>query len=201
MAGKLILMRHGEKADPFALCSTGMRRSLALAEQYLGQGASKSLFNNGEKPDAFFAVTLHTLETASPAAQSWRLPVICYSAVPINGSPLGDSPPVLQERTRQAAADMKARLVLGQIVVAVWEHHCIADPNLAVTLCGSLGLQALIPGKWQGENYNYFWIFDYAGGSPTFDKKKQKFDAAFADLPDNEWGEEMIFPAGSDCES
>ena len=199
MAGKLILLRHGEKANPFALCSVGVRRSLALEQQYLGMSATKSLFKGREKPNAFFAVTLHTLETASPSAQSWSLPVIDYSSVPIHGNAWGNSGAVLEARTQQAAADIKTRLDQNQIVVAVWEHHCIADPPPAVTLCGNLGLS--VPTKWCGENYNYFWIFDYAATSLQVDQKKQEFDGDFADLPHNDWGEKYDFPTGSDCES
>jgi hypothetical protein len=73
---RIIILRHGEKANATALCGVGISRSLALAQEYLGKGANKSLFKDGEAPAAFFAITLHSLELASPAAASWNLPVI-----------------------------------------------------------------------------------------------------------------------------
>ena len=41
---RIIIARHAEKLDPYALCEMGTQRSQALAEQYLGRGASQSLF-------------------------------------------------------------------------------------------------------------------------------------------------------------
>ena len=81
----VIILRHGEKENDFALCRVGVDRSLALAAQYLGQGAKQSLFASGEKPAAFFAITLHTLELASPAAATWEMPVMTFSSVPLPG--------------------------------------------------------------------------------------------------------------------
>ena len=37
----VIILRHGEKENDFALCRIGVDRSLALAAQYLGQGAKQ----------------------------------------------------------------------------------------------------------------------------------------------------------------
>jgi len=216
MPGKIIILRHGEKANPFALCSIGVRRSLALVKKYLGQGAEESLFEGGEPPNAFFAITLHTIELASPAAQSWNLPVIAYSAVPINNSATGDSPDVLNVRTQKAAADALDLARAGRTVVMVWEHKRIASKDLeaqyphAVTLRQHLNLSKFdddpknrVPGKWEGENYNFFWVITFgADGQPAgFEMKKQEFGGDFGDLPQNDWGEAAPALPGSDCES
>lgn len=54
----VIILRHGEKEGVSDLCRIGIERSLGLAAQYLGQGAKQSLFAPGERPAAFFAITL-----------------------------------------------------------------------------------------------------------------------------------------------
>lgn len=61
---RIIILRHGEKANPCKLCDVGTERANALADTYLGRNATKSLFANGEEPTFFFAITLHTLELA-----------------------------------------------------------------------------------------------------------------------------------------
>ena len=61
---RIIILRHGEKANPCKLCDVGTERANALADTYLGRNATKSLFANGEEPAFFFAITLHTLELA-----------------------------------------------------------------------------------------------------------------------------------------
>jgi hypothetical protein len=58
---RIIILRHGEKADKWKLCDVGQERAAALAVNYLGRGAAKSLFAPLEVPGAFFAITLHTL--------------------------------------------------------------------------------------------------------------------------------------------
>src|SRR6478672_5246486 len=73
---RIIILRHGEKADKWKLCEIGRQRADALALNYLGKGAAKSLFTEGNDPAFFFAITLHTLELASPAAASWSKPLI-----------------------------------------------------------------------------------------------------------------------------
>ena len=125
---KIIILRHGEKQNPFALCQTGVDRSLALAAQYLGQGAKRSLFAAGETPAAFFAITLHTLELASPAAATWEMPVTTFSSVPLPGI---DLTPQFNLRTQQAAgALLNDPRYHGKTVVMVWEHRHIADREL-----------------------------------------------------------------------
>ena len=69
---RIIILRHGEKADDWKLCEIGEQRAKALALTYLGKDAAKSLFTDGDEPAFFFAITLHTLELASPAVASWN---------------------------------------------------------------------------------------------------------------------------------
>src|ERR1700722_773712 len=65
---RVIILRHAEKLNAYELCELGRQRANALAKQFLGQGATQSLFAPGERPAAFMAVTLHPLETITPAA-------------------------------------------------------------------------------------------------------------------------------------
>ena len=44
---RIIILRHGEKADKWKLCGVGQERADALAANYLGRGAAKSLFAPG----------------------------------------------------------------------------------------------------------------------------------------------------------
>ncbi len=209
---KIIVLRHGEKKDGFELCSVGVQRSLALTAKYLGKGAQHSLFAPGERPDAFFAITLHTIELASPSAQSWNAPLIAFTAVPIPGNPYGDSELVLNARTQEAAAEVMSGRWDGKTVVMVWEHKHIASkkleeayPSEKITLRQLLQLDTLgsqVPDKWEGENYDYFWIATYGKGSdaPTgFEAHKQKFDAPYQNVPQNDWGVAVTLP--SDCQS
>ncbi len=214
---KIIILRHGEKKNPFELCATGLERSLALQAQYLGKGATKAnaIFDPGETPDAFFAITLHTIELASPSAQSWELPLTTFSAVPIPvtpQSPFADSETVLNARTQQAAAEvMLSGRWDGKTVVMVWEHKHIASakleaayPGTDVTLRQLLKLNLLgsqVPDKWEGENYDYFWVVTYdSQGAPTsFAAIQQDFDHPYDDLPHNAWGQAATLPC--DCKS
>ncbi|MFG1428118.1 hypothetical protein [Roseixanthobacter glucoisosaccharinicivorans] len=79
---RIIILRHGEKQDAYRLCRVGNDRAKALAAHYLGKGAKDSLFPDGTAPAAILAVTLHTMELAAPAAATWSLPVVMYSALP-----------------------------------------------------------------------------------------------------------------------
>lgn len=79
---RIIILRHGEKQDAYRLCPVGNERAQALAAQYLGKGAKDSLFPAGTQPAAILAVTLHTMELAAPAAATWGLPVVMYTALP-----------------------------------------------------------------------------------------------------------------------
>lgn len=206
----VIILRHGEKENAFALCRIGVDRSLALAAQYLGQGAARSLFAAGERPAAFFAITLHTLELASPAAATWEMPVTTFSAVPL---PKIDLTPQFNLRTQQAVgALMDDPRYDGKTVVMVWEHRHIADralelkfPDQKVTLRQLLNLDRLpdVPETWPGRTYDYFWIVEFGTrGSrvPTsFRMVRQDFAAPFNKVPSNEWGKREKLPLGNKC--
>ncbi len=215
---QIIVLRHGEKQDAYRLCEVGVQRSLALAAQYLGKGAKDSLFAKGRAPDAFIAITLHTLELVSPAAQSWNKPVILYSALPMHGQTAEQATAILNRRTQEAARDvMTGAQWAGKTVVMVWEHHHIAErrlerefPGEKVTLRQLLNLDGnkavpdtSVPETWHGDNFDYFWIVDYAKGSsrPTrFQARKQVFAAPFDAVPSNDWGTPPSYPANSKCE-
>ncbi len=200
---RIIILRHGEKGDAYRLCDVGVQRSLALAGRYLGRGAEASLFAGGE-PDAFFVITLHTLELASPAVTTWRKPLIMYSVLPRRGQ---NTTRALNERTREATADVLSKWS-GKTVVMVWEHYRIADaaleasfPDQKVTLRQLLNLDAVdaVPKTWPGETYDYFWIVDYDAGSARparFELIKQTFAALYARLPSNDWGAANVLPRG-----
>jgi hypothetical protein len=206
----VIILRHGEKENDFALCRIGVDRSLALAAEYLGQGAKQSLFAPGERPAAIFAITLHTLELASPAAATWEMPVVTFSSVPLPGV---DLTPQFNLRTQQAVgALMDDPRYDGKTVVLVWEHHHIADrklelqfPDQKVTLRQLLNLDKLpnVPDTWPGQTYDYFWIVEFGtSGSrvPTgFRMQRQQFAAPFNKVPSNEWGKRAKLPLGSKC--
>lgn len=210
---RIIVLRHGEKQDAYRLCEVGVQRSLALAAQYLGKGAKQSLFAKGPAPDGFLAITLHTLELISPAAQSWGKPVILYSSLPMHGQSAAQAIAILNRRTQEAARDvMTGAQWAGKTVVMVWEHHHIADrhlekqfPGEKVTLRQLLNLDGnkAVPETWHGDNFDYFWIVDYGKGSsrPTrFTAQKQVFAAPFEAVPSNDWGKPPSYPAHSKCE-
>lgn len=215
---QIIVLRHGEKENAYRLCDVGVQRSRALAAQYLGKGAKNSLFHKGRAPDAFIAITLHTLELVSPAAQSWGQPVIFYSSLPVHGQSEKQTEAILNRRTQEAArAVMTGAQWAGKTVVMVWEHHHIANrhlekqfPTEKVTLRQLLNLDGIasvpdssVPETWHGSNFDYFWIVDYAKGSsrPTrFEAKRQVFAAPFDKVPSNDWGAPPSYPQGSKCE-
>jgi hypothetical protein len=197
---RLVILRHGEKANAWKLCSVGAARGQALAEFYLGRDAKHSLFKNGEAPSSILAITLHTLEVAAPAAASWGLPVTLFAVLP--GEKSADALPdaALNRRTREAAqAVLSSPHHAGKTVVMVWEHRHIANAKLekhhageAVTLRQLLGLDKVpgVPESWPTSNYDYFWIVDYDGsGKPTsFNMVRQDFGGAYAGVPANDWG-------------
>ncbi|MGO9420603.1 hypothetical protein [Roseiarcus sp.] len=64
---------------------------------------------------------------------------------------------------------------------------------------------ANVPVKWEGDNYDYFWIVDYTGSQPTFTVVQQDYAAATdAQVPNNGWGakvDKSQFPEFyKDCE-
>jgi hypothetical protein len=207
---RIIVLRHGEKGNAYRLCDVGVQRSLALVGRYLGRGADESLFGD-KAPDAFFVITLHTLELASPSATSWQKPVFMYSVVPQPGRSDADTMLLLNQRTQQAAADVMQNWS-GKTVVMIWEHHHIADaklerdfPDQKVTLRQLLNLTGIdtVPKTWSGKNYDYFWIADYgpAGSDrPTrFEARKQSFAAPYQNVPSNDWDTKTSLP--SECKS
>ena len=211
---RIIILRHGEKKDGYALCNVGQQRSLALREYYLGKGALDSLFPKGTRPDGIFAVTLHCLELAGPATQSWGIPMQLYSVVPLDGQTKAEETLLLNKRTQEAAhALLTDPRWSRKTVVVVWEHDHIAKkaleeqfPHQKVTLRQLLNLDKLrnVPQDWHGGNFDYFWIVDYnipGINIPTgFSMKKQKFPAPYGTVPSNDWGTSEDLPPGSDCE-
>ncbi len=200
MPARVILLRHGEKADPYRLCKIGERRSDALAKQFLGKGAEHALFAPGEAPAAILSITPHTSETSSPIALSWGMTVTGYSVV--KGYGLKDWYDAFGPRTIQAVKDLhETPEWKGKTVVMVWDntrivqekHPRYKSADMDVTLYNLLGLAKLkgVPDEWSDTNYNYFWIIDFdpESGEPVkFELKKQDFTGEYADLPQNDWG-------------
>jgi hypothetical protein len=194
---QIILLRHAEKASFRALSATGQRRAAALAAQYLGKSATQSLFPPGQAPTAFLALTRHSVETITPAAETWALQVTNY--LDASGDEDKESDAEKDEQfargTKEAAQDIRTNPEFnGKIVVVSWEHRHIANRNLkqGATFRQLLGLASLscVPEKWPDDNYDYFWIVNYAPGNPTptsFKKVKQMFAKPYDDLPSNDW--------------
>jgi len=209
---RLIILRHGEKADAWKLCEIGEQRAKALALTYLGKDAAKSLFAAGEEPAFFFAITLHTVELAAPSVASWNKPLILYSVVPENGQSKDDFTKALNRRTQQAARGLLDNPALkGKTVVVVWEHKHIANAKLdekfereGVTLRQLLNLDILpgVPKTWPGDNYDYFWIVDFPADSNVpnkFTMMKQEFGSSFPKVPANDWDTPDGLDASSGC--
>ena len=197
---RIIILRHGEKADKWKLCEIGRQRADALALNYLGKGAAKSLFTEGNDPAFFFAITMHTLELASPAAAGWSKPLILYSVVPEKGADDDEKVETLNRRTQEAASNIMQNPALnGKTVVMVWEHKHIANEKLeakfegqGVTLRHLLKLDILpgVPKTWPGDTYDYFWIVDFPENSNVpskFTMVKQDFGTSFPEVPANDW--------------
>jgi hypothetical protein len=209
---RIIILRHGEKANPSKLCETGAERAEALAETYLGAKATKSLFAGGEEPAFFFAITLHTLELAAPTVATWSKPIILYSVVPDESDDDDLHVKALNQRTQEAAGNIMQNPALnGKTVVMVWEHKHIANEKLekkfegeAVTLRKLLKLDILpgVPKTWPGDNYDYFWIVDFPPNSNVpskFTMVKQEFGGSFANLPQNDWDTPNGLDSSSGC--
>lgn len=209
---RIIILRHGEKADDWKLCAVGQQRADALAKFYLGRGAAKSLFGNDEEPAFVFAITLHSLELASPAVATWSKPIILYSVVPEDGQSKDAFTKALNRRTQEAARNILSNPALdGKTVVLVWEHKHIANQELertfgdeAVTLRQLLKLDILsgVPATWPDANYDYFWILDFDEHSnvpSSFKMMKQELGPDFGSVPANAWGEPNGLAASSGC--
>ena len=183
-----------------SFCDLGAQRAQALANQFLGWGAAQSLFAAGEKPAAFLGITPHTIETVTPAAQSWNLPVTPCAADE-------DEDDAAKEIGMNRCTEEAARDVLtdpryaGKTVVMAWEHKRIASSKLErdypaeqVTLRQLLHLDQMadVPKTGRNSNYDFFWIVDYAPANPVpagFHMVPQAFTAPFDTLPANGWGE------------
>jgi hypothetical protein len=198
---RIIILRHAEKLNRHELCDLGEQRAEALAAQFLGQGATQSLFKDGQKPEAFLAITAHTIETITPAAQSWNLPVIPYTVSAKKHDEESKEEDLIRS-TQDAAHDVLTDpRYAGKVVVITWEHNHIAKaklekdhPDEQVTFRQLLHLDQLadVPKTWPDSNYDYFWIVDYAPDNPVpsaFQMVRQAFTAPFDKLPANEWGE------------
>jgi len=210
---RIIILRHGEKANKWQLCDIGQERADALAANYLGRNAVNSLFASGEQPAAFLAITLHTLELAYPAADTWNQPIILYPAMLEKGSD-EDKAETLNRRTQEAVRDlMNNTLWQGKTVVMVWEHKHIASkklekhfPGEAVTLRQLLKLDQLenVPESWPSGTYDYFWIVDYGNAGsdvPTsFRMVKQELGAPYEELPSNDWDQPNRLEDESGCD-
>jgi hypothetical protein len=195
---RIIILRHAEKLNKHELCEIGVQRAQALAAQFLGKGAAQSLFASGEKPAAILAVTIHSVETISPTAQSWELPAIVYSVLPGDDKDAKDVE--LNRRTREAVHDaLSDPRYAGKTVVMDWEHKHIADSKLEKKFPGEevtlrqllhLGDFAEAPKDWPEGNYDYFWIVDFTPGKPNptgFHMVRQAFAAPFDALPASDW--------------
>jgi len=211
---RIIILRHGEKADEWKLCAVGQQRAKALAKNFLGWDAKNSLFASGEPPAAFYAITLHTLELASPAAESWSMPITLFSVVPDESKKNEVSVKLLNRRTEEAVASLMSDPNLnGKTVVMVWEHKHIANakleaifPGEKITLRQLLKLDEVkdVPTTWPSDNFNYFWIVDFAAGSSTpssFSMAKQSFAPPFDKLPNNDWDKPNRLKSASGCET
>ncbi|QRG05513.1 hypothetical protein EZH22_20910 [Xanthobacter dioxanivorans] len=210
---RIVLVRHGEKGGPWTLCQVGRDRARALATYYLGKDAQKSAFRPGETPKAILAISLHTLETVFPAADSWQMPVVFYAAMPemVDGR-FVLSEARLSQRTREAARDILEKPEwAGQTLLLYWEHDHVArtsdDPEGTEhksTLYDQLGLGALtdVPRIWPDNTYDYIWFidFDQKTGKPiSFSMMKEEFGAPFEDLPQNDWGQPEGLKPSSGC--
>lgn len=198
---RIILLRHGEKANAEALCGLGQQRAIALRDTYLGRNASNASLLDRQPPAAFLAITLHTQETATPSASSWGLPIRAYAPAASTAGQ-GQRMANLTRATQAAAADVLQNPAWnGRLLVMTWEHKHIANQSLErqnrgekVTLRQLLNLDQIagVPATWPGSNYDYFWVIDYdpqTSAIPTrFQMVQQSYSAPFNTLPDNAWG-------------
>lgn len=199
---RIVIVRHAEKANVYALCDMGTARAAALAGQYLGHAAAQSLFAAGDTPTAMMAITIHTIESITPAAQSWKMPVTAYTINSAKGGKDRAQEELENFQTQLAAHDvLNDPRYSGKTAVMMWEHDHIAKtelearyPGEQVTLRQLLHLDQIVgvPEVWPDETYDYFWIVDFAPDNPvpvSFRMLRQVFVPPFADLPANGWGE------------
>jgi hypothetical protein len=211
---RIIILRHGEKADARNLCEVGQARANALVAYYLGRNAAKSLFARGEEPAAILANTLHSQELAAPIAATWGKPLTLYSVVHQKGVDDEAFENALNVGTQKAAHDvMTEPRYDGKTVVIVWEHKHIANKKLErafsgekVTLRQLLNLDQLegVPKTWPSGTYDYFWIVEYgnqASDVPTrFSMVRQEFGAPYDAVPSNDWDQPNGLEPDSGCD-
>ncbi|WP_308389284.1 hypothetical protein [Acidithiobacillus sp. AMEEHan] len=198
---EIILLRHGEKINPFQLSKIGEERAHALAQVYLGKDASHSILPKGEKPAVLMTVTLHTIETMTPTALSWGMPETAYTAVPEYFQTEKQKKAQETQRTQEAAyAILHDPEYDGKVVIVMWEHARIASqkleehsPGQQVTFRQLLHLGTLpgVPKTWPKHTFDYFWIVKYHGGNPdpaAFQMIRQTYTGKYANLPQNDWG-------------
>ena len=208
---RIVILTSAEAADAWRLCEIGSQRAQGLRYNYLGDKAAKSFFSEETPPAYFFANTPLTAATATPAAESWRKPLIHYSVVPQDdGKKLEEA---LHKRTREAAGNVLNNPALkGKTIVMVWDRRHIADPEYdqrfereaAVTLRRLFHLDILpgVPREWPSDNHDYFWIVDFPENSNVplnFEMVKQDFGKSFPKVPVNDWGEPAALPTDSGC--
>jgi hypothetical protein len=200
---RVIILRHAEKADKYDLCEMGKERTQALVEQYLGRGAKKSLFAPNHGPDAMLAMTLHTIETITPVAQSWNLPVVRYAVNPDEANKKEKE----DRLTVEAAHDVLTKQEFaGKIVVMGWEHERIATRGKEITLRHLLHLDQVKRGRkppatWPDQTYDYFWIVDFAPNKPiptSFKMEKQKFSSRTVDKLKQIFADTSSLPGAND---
>lgn len=210
---RIVILTSAEAADAWRLCEIGDQRAQGLHYNYLGDKAAKTLFGEDEPPAFFFAITPHTVATATPAAESWRKPIIHYSVLP-QDDPNGMEE-ALHARTREAAGNILNNPALkGKTIVMVWDRRHIADPELdkkfereaAVTLRQLFHLDILpgVPREWPAGTHDYFWIVDFPESSNVplkFEMVKQDFGTSFPKVPANDWGEPADLDAASGCQA
>ena len=208
---RIVVLAGGEAADDWRLCEIGSQRAQGLRYNYLGDKAARSLFKPDEPPAYFFAITPHTVAVATPAAESWRKPIINYSVLPQDDEK--KMAEAMNVRTRQAAGNILNNPALkGKTVVMVWDRRHIADRALddkyqreaAVTLRQLLHLDILpgVPRNWPKDNHDYFWIIDFPENSNVplkFEMVKQEFGKSFPKVPANDWGEPAKLDPESGC--
>lgn len=208
---RIVILTSAEAADAWRLCEIGTQRAQGLRYNYIGDKSAKTLFGEDETPAYFFAVTPPTVATATPAASSWRKPIIHYAVVPQDDPKKMDE--ALHERTREASANILNNPALkGKTIVMVWDRRHIADPELdkkfereaAVTLRQLFHLDILpgVPREWPAENHDYFWVVEFPENSNVplkFEMVKQDFGKSFPNVPANDWGKPAGLDAASSC--
>lgn len=198
---EIILVRHGEKVNPYRLSKIGEERAHALAQVYLGKDASHSILPKGVKPAALMTITLHTIETMTPTALSWGLPETAFTAVPEYFQTEKEKKAQETQRTQEAAQTLLHDPQYdGKVVIVMWEHKRIASqkleekyPGQQVTFRKLLHLNKLtgVPQTWPKHIFDYFWVVKYQGQNPvpvSFQMVKQIYTGKYANLPQNDWG-------------